>query len=334
MSREHRVREARLAVAVVTGTILALGAVGFIGAVRDPAPAVVASPVGFAAPATTTTVAGATAPVVEGETPVPAGEVQPGQSTEGDLVEAVAEDCIIEATKLALQDTGPDVRCLQQGLINAGSTGVAVTGTFDAATFAAVRKLQTERDLFVDGVVGRETAMSIGIWPDEASFVVHTPPPPPGAKDSWGFPLSSVSSVGDDAPPLPSNSGSGKRVVYERRGQRVWAVDENEQVIRSWLVSGSKYGNEQPGEHVVYSRSEESSAWNFQARLPLMIRYQKTAIGAIGFHGIPIRVSDGQPYQTEAELGTRLSGGCQRQANPDAAFLWAFAPVGTKVVVI
>ena len=37
---------------------------------------------------------------------------------------------------------------------------------------------------------------------------------------------------------------------------------------------------------------------------------------------------------TEAELGTRLSGGCQRQANPDAHFMWAFAAIGTPVVVI
>ena len=257
-----------------------------------------------------------------------------GLSSDGDLVEAVAEDCVISSERLAVTDTGPDVSCLQQGLVNAGYTDVDVTGTFDNVTFGAVEQLQTERDLFVDGIVGRETAISIGVWPDEQSFVIRTPPPAEGATDSWGMALSSVSSVGADAPPLPADSGSGKRVVYERKGQRVWAVDENEQVVRSWLVTGSKYGNEQPGTHEVYSRSEQSTAWNGAAKLPLMIRWLKTDIGAIGFHGIPIHVSDGSPYQTEAELGTRLSGGCQRQANADAAFLWAFAPVGTKVVVL
>ncbi len=35
-------------------------------------------------------------------------------------------------------------------------------------------------------------------------------------------------------------------------------------------------------------------------------------------------------YQTEAELGQRLSGGCQRQAPLDAAFTWDFAQVGTR----
>lgn len=311
-----------MTVLVVAATFVALAVVVAIGAARDPkvgtsgSGAVVAA-AGLAAP--TTTLAPTTVPAA-----APAV----------DLVEAVADDCIIEATRLALGDSGPDVSCLQLGLVNAGFLDHAPTGQFDAQTHAAVERLQTERHLFVDGVVGRETALSIGVWPDEESFVVRTAAPAPGTEDSWGFPLSSVSSTGADAPPVPADSGSGRRVVYERKGQRVWAIDDDEQVIRSWLVSGSKYGNEMPGFHEVYSRSEQSTAWNGQAILPLMIRYLETDIGHIGFHGIPVHVSDGSDYQTEAELGTRLSGGCQRQANPDAAFLWAFAPVGTTVVVI
>lgn len=145
--------------------------------------------------------------------------------------------------------------------------------------------------------------------------------------------MSPVASAGDDAPPLPEDSGSGYRVVYDRAGQRVWAVDEDERIIRSWLVSGSTYSNETPGTHTVYSRSEVSTAWNGKAYLPLMIRYLKTDRGNIGFHGIPTKVSTGEVYQTTEELGTRLSGGCQRQHNMDAAFLWGFAEVGTTVVV-
>jgi lipoprotein-anchoring transpeptidase ErfK/SrfK len=164
-------------------------------------------------------------------------------------------------------------------------------------------------------------------------LVVRTPAPAPETYDSTGYLLSPVASMGDAAPPLPDNSGSGRRVVYDRAGQRVWAVDENDRIVRSWLVSGSKYSNEAPGTHTVYSRSEMSTAWNGQAFLPNMIRYQQTEIGHIGFHGIPRRVSDNSPYQTTEELGTRLSGGCQRQHDLDAAFLWAFADVGTTVVV-
>ncbi len=83
----------------------------------------------------------------------------------------------------------------------------------------------------------------------------------------------------------------------------------------------------------MYSRSEVSTAWNGKAYLPFMIRWLQTERGHIGFHGIPTKVSTGEVYQTTDELGTRLSGGCQRQHDTDAAFRWGFADIGTKVVV-
>jgi Putative peptidoglycan binding domain/L,D-transpeptidase catalytic domain len=242
--------------------------------------------------------------------------------------------CKLDKRELRQGDTGAAVSCLQQALIATGYLSGTASGTFDAATFSAVNKLQKEKDLFVDGLVGRETALALDVWPDEQSLVVHTPTPPAGAVDLLGYPLSAVAASGPDAPPLPANSGSGKRVVYDRSGQRVWAVDKNDRVIRSWLVSGSKYNNEIPGTHEVYSRSEVSTAWNGKAFLPKMIRWLKTDIGNIGFHGIPRHVSDGSRYMKDSELGTRLSGGCQRQADADATFMWDFAQVGTKVVVL
>jgi hypothetical protein len=325
-------RRARFTQAVVGAHVAALLAVVLIIALHSsPAGTSVrssaaAAPAVTAAPATTVAAA---APVASA--PAAGG---PADAANADLALATGADCKIKAMRLAQGDTGDDVNCLQQGLVNAGYLQSAqVTGQFDPATYAAVEKVQTERDLFVDGIVGRETAISLNVWPDEQSFVVHTPAPAPGAEDSMGFRLSSVASSGADAPPLPESSGVGRRVVYDRRSQRAWAVSEDGQIIRSWLVSGSKYGNEQPGEHRVFSRSEVSTAWNGRAYLPLMIRYQKTAIGNIGFHGIPTHVADGSAYMTEDQLGTRLSGGCQRQANLDAKFMWAFATVGTKVVV-
>ncbi len=241
--------------------------------------------------------------------------------------------CTIGALSVRLGSTGAGVACLQQALIDTGYYDGVADGEFDDPTLAAVMAYQAAENLFVDGVVGRESSIALDIWPDEESFVVRTPAPPEGAMDSTGSLLSPVSSVGSDAPPLPADSGSGRRVVYDRAGQRVWAVSGDEQIIRSWLVSGSTYSNEQPGTHTVYSRSDLSTAWNGKAWLPLMIRYQQTQIGHIGFHAIPLHVSDNSPYQTTDELGTRLSGGCQRQHNLDAAFLWSFADVGTTVVV-
>ncbi len=284
-------------------------------------------PAAVAAAAVTTTLDPAAATTVAPGTVDTAGDLDGGADTTGDA-------CTITVRELRVGDANESVSCLQQALVANGYYTGAVNGTFDQGTFAAVEAMQTAKDLFVDGVVGRETAISLGIWPDEASLVVHTPPPPDGAVDLWGYTLSYVATSGPDAPPLPEGSGSGYRLVYDRAGQRVWAVDGNEKVIRSWLVSGSKYNNELPGTHYVYSKSEQSTAWNGKAILPLMVRYLKTRIGNIGFHGIPRHVEDGSRYQADSELGTRLSGGCQRQADLDAAFVWDFADIGTKVVVI
>ena len=259
---------------------------------------------------------------------VPAADIVAQPSVELD-------GCTLTVTTVRLDDSGPSVECVQKALTAAGFYSGTISGTFDVATDAAVREFQGSQDLLDDGIVGGRTASTLGIWPGDESFVVHTPPPAPGATDSWGATLSSVATTGDDAPPMPADSGqgTGKRVVYDRAGQRVWAVDDEERVVRSYLVTGSQYHNELPGRHEVYSRSEVSTAWNGQAYLPLMIRWLDTERGAIGFHGIPTHISDGSAYQTDAELGQKLSGGCQRQSNLDAAFLWQFAQIGTPVYV-
>jgi peptidoglycan hydrolase-like protein with peptidoglycan-binding domain len=245
------------------------------------------------------------------------------------------DGCVMDVTQVLEGDSGENVECVQKALYAAGYYDGEITGEFDRATDGAARKLQDDRRLYTDGIVGARTAESLGIWPGEESFVVRTASPSPGTLDSWGFALSSVSSAGTNAPPMPENSGqgTGKRVVYDRAGQRVWAVDDEENVVRSYLVTGSQYRNEVPGRHQVYSRSVVTTAWNGAADLPLMVRWLKTERGAIGFHAIPTDKSTGELYQTADELGHRGSGGCQRQTQADAEFMWEFAQVGTNVYV-
>ena len=330
--------------AVLAAGAVLIGVISFVQAIfkDSPSEATAAGPNSQVADTSSKTVSANSGALTAGDaatgatTTTVAGQVaQPAvQDVVGDEPSATDAGCKIDKRELRIGDSGTAVTCLQQALVASGYLSSAASGQYDNATFSAVNKLQKEKDLFVDGLVGRETALALGIWPDEASLVIHTPPPAPGAVDLMGYPLSFVATSGSDTPPLPPNSGSGKRVVYDRAGQRVWAVDKNERVIRSWLVSGSKYNNETPGTHQVYSRSEVSTAWNGKAYLPHMIRWLKTDIGAIGFHGIPRHVSDGSRYEKDSELGTRLSGGCTRQADLDADFMWDFAQIGTKVVVI
>ena len=250
---------------------------------------------------------------------------------------ATAESaCTIDEFEIAKDDVGDSVTCAQIALVAAGYSTVEINGVFDDATDEATRAFQTDFGLYVDGIIGKVTATELGVWPGLDAFVVRTPEPAPGAVDLSGMPLSPVASAGSEAPELPEDAGqgTGKRVVYERSSQRVWAVGDDEQIVRSYLVSGSRYRNEVPGWHTVYSRSESALGWDLQADLPYMIRYTQTERGHIGFHAIPSWRDSGEKLQTIEELGQRLSGGCTRQAIEDAEFLWTFADVGTKVLVL
>ncbi len=246
------------------------------------------------------------------------------------------DGCTLKVIEITVGNTGESVECTQKALYAAGFYDGDFTGTFDEATATAVKGIQAQRGLYVDGVVGPQTAESLGIWPGDESFVVRTPAPSPGTMDRLGYELSPVASTGSDAPPVPDDTGqgTGKRIVYSRAEQRVWAIDDDEYVVRSYLVTGSQYANEVPGRHEVYSKSETTTAWNGAADLPLMVRWLDTERGAIGFHGIPKHRDTGEPYQTTDELGTKLSGGCQRQHLMDARFMWEFADIGTPVHVV
>ncbi|MET1058358.1 MAG: L,D-transpeptidase [Nocardioides sp.] len=130
----------------------------------------------------------------------------------------------------------------------------------------------------------------------------------------------------------PAGSGTGRRVVFSEDQQRVWLVTADETVQRTYLVSGSVYDNLEPGSYEVYSRSEQAYGIDDSGSMRWFVRFTRGDNAAIGFHDIP--VAGGTPVQTRAQLGTPLSHGCIRQKEADAKALWAFAPLGTPVVVV
>lgn len=132
-------------------------------------------------------------------------------------------------------------------------------------------------------------------------------------------------------PPLPPDSGWGRRIVYSNSQQRVWLVEWNEGVVGSWLVSGRR-GMPRAGTYRVFSKSRYSSARGGRVRMEYMTRFARGRRLAIGFHSIPV-TRRGAPIQTEAQLGTYRSAGCVRQKLSDAKALWDFAAIGTPVVV-
>ncbi len=135
-----------------------------------------------------------------------------------------------------------------------------------------------------------------------------------------------------DKTSLPANSGTGRRVVFSQRVQRVWLVEADGTVGRTYPVSGSIYDNLQPGSYAVFSRSEQAWGIDNSGTMRNFVRFAHGPNAAIGFHDIP--ELDGRPVQTERQLGTPLSHGCVRQASADALALWEFAPLGTRVVVV
>ena len=133
-------------------------------------------------------------------------------------------------------------------------------------------------------------------------------------------------------PPVPADSGDGRRIVFDQSDQRVWLVDDDDSVTRTYLVSGSLYDNLDPGSYAVYSRSEDAYGVDDSGTMKYFVRFTEGDNGAaIGFHDIPI--NDGEPLQTVDQLGTPQSHGCIRQERADAIALWDFAPVGTEVDV-
>jgi len=130
---------------------------------------------------------------------------------------------------------------------------------------------------------------------------------------------------------LPSRSGTGRRVVFSEGLQRVWLVGRGGEVQRTYLVSGSVYDNLDPGTYSVYSRSEQAWGIDDSGTMKYFVRFTQGDNAAIGFHDIP--VDDGHRVQGFDQLGTPQSHGCIRQKRSDARALWAFAPLGTTVVV-
>ena len=133
--------------------------------------------------------------------------------------------------------------------------------------------------------------------------------------------------------PVPIKSGIGRRIVYANRQQRVWVINADNKVIRTFPVSGM-LGQPGNGTFNVFSKSPTSYSPEFAGvTFRFMTRFAIGRNGGnIGFHEIPIRNS--KPMQTVDELGAFKGSGCLRSSTKDALFIYQWATLGTKVVVV
>jgi lipoprotein-anchoring transpeptidase ErfK/SrfK len=133
--------------------------------------------------------------------------------------------------------------------------------------------------------------------------------------------------------PVPIKSGTGRRIVYANRQQRVWVINADNEVIRIFPVSGM-LGQPGKGTFSVFSKSPTSYSPEFAGvTFRFMTRFAIGRNGGnIGFHEIPVR--NNRPMQTVDELGAFKGSGCLRSSTQDALFIYKWATLGTKVVVV
>ena len=123
---------------------------------------------------------------------------------------------------------------------------------------------------------------------------------------------------------LPGNSGDGQRVVYSLDDDRVWLVDENGKVTRTFPVRPGGL-DPRPGPYVVSSRAGAVTATD-GTRIEHVVRFAETKDGmAIGFSAA-VGASPG--------ADTMVRTGGIRETRGDGNAMWDFATVGRKVVVI
>ncbi|WP_293787041.1 L,D-transpeptidase [uncultured Aeromicrobium sp.] len=133
-------------------------------------------------------------------------------------------------------------------------------------------------------------------------------------------------------PPPPPESGEGRRVVFDQGDQRVWLIEADGTVTATYLVSGSRFDNLDPGSYAVRARYRHATSFDNSGTMEYFVEFTTGWSEPIGFHSIPVD-NAGNLEQSVDELGRPLSAGCIRQKPEDAAFLWDWAPLGTPVVV-
>jgi lipoprotein-anchoring transpeptidase ErfK/SrfK len=327
-----RWRRALAAIVVLVGTSVPAGDIvraapdetsttGAPAPVEEPSTTTTTSSTTTTTTTTTTTVPVTAAPTAPVVTPAPTPPVvTPPPVTPNAAPPQVVARATCSISRVVQQGArGAEALCAEQTLAALGLRFVGPDDTFGVSTANALKRWQLANGLAADGIIGQVTGTRLGIW-----VVSSAPAPPPPTPPTTAPPPANA---------LPANSGSGRRVVYSRSAQRVWAVEADGSVVKTHRVSG-RLREPYAGTYHVYSRSMYTySTENPAIKWRYMVRFTYgPGGGRIGFHEIPHR--NGVPLQSEAQLGQPLSGGCVRQKTSDAQWMWNWAGIGTTVVVL
>ncbi|MFF3329392.1 hypothetical protein ACFYWX_07460 [Streptomyces sp. NPDC002888] len=124
---------------------------------------------------------------------------------------------------------------------------------------------------------------------------------------------------------LPGGSGTGERVVYSVGGDRVWLVDEDGAVRRTFTVTPGTV-DPTPGHYRVTSRSNAVTGTD-GTPIEHVVRFAL-------LDGVPVGFSAATSGVPPQPVDPSVRTGGIRESRPDGEAMWRFATIGQHVVVI
>lgn len=226
------------------------------------------------------------------------------------LPPVVAGDCAVSTT-LGVGDEGDEVLCLERHLGAAGWFAGVPDTVFDDDTRIAVRDMQANSSLIVDGIAGQQTAELLGVW---------VPPPVP-----------------DPEPSTCADIAHG--AVIDREFQRSWLCTEGE--ISHVFPITTAWDQPDPGDYEVEQKDMEASSiltGEYSEMTHFVVfTYGKYQGARVGFHSVPT-YPGGEFIQPLDSVGTAElrgeSNGCIRVLPDDAQLIWDHLDFGDAVRVI
>lgn len=237
-------------------------------------------------------------------------EADGDQATTSTVAPPVTAACSI-TTVLKSGASGAEVQCLEAQLVAAGFT-TTVDSTFDAATDTAVKAYQTAKSLEVDGIVGRVTAQTMGIW---------------------AGPLGPLPATNDDCPNTPHGA------IVDRANQRGALCADG--VITYEFPITTAMSQPDPGTYPVYAKDLNASS-TLTGQYSKMTHFVAFTRGKykgarIAFHSVP-KYSNGEFIQPLDSVGTPAmhgeSSGCIRVLPDDSVKIWDWLGIDDEVHVI
>ncbi len=226
----------------------------------------------------------------------------------------VMQGTIAYTERLAKGSTGTLVKQLQTRLTELGYYSGPISGNFLGKTMTAVKTLQKQNGVTVDGIVGEVT---------------------------WNLIFNDASVVLPDATPKPTPTPTpvpyAITVDVANQVTTVYGLDENGEhtvIVRQMLCStGTKSNPSDPGDWVLTGRKAK---WCYFPKWGGHARYWTRINSSIAFHSVIYNAVDTMALAKSSykNLGKRVSHGCIRLTVADAKWIYDNCGEGTVVSIV